>query len=82
MSILHVPHYAHNTSLGSIPVILGNVIRAVTAALFTVKPVAKASASKAAAPARRDLEALFSLAGSYESVSPDLAAELRYLGRR
>ncbi len=81
MSILNVPHYSHNDLHGGIAAHLGNALRAVAAALIA-KPAAKPAAEMIAAPKKANLAALFRLAGGYESVSPALAAELRYIGRR
>ena len=57
---------------------VGRAFRSLLAALLAVKP------SEQAAPAKklRDQLALFRLARDYEALSPNLAAELRFIAAR
>ncbi|TCS36262.1 hypothetical protein EDC30_10779 [Paucimonas lemoignei] len=82
MSILHVPHYSQADSHNSLLTNIAGALRNVAYALFAAQPAAKPVPAKAVAMKKADREGLFRLARSYEDVSPNLAAELRYFGRQ
>lgn len=63
---------------------VGHAVRNLLAALLAVKP-AKAAAAKPTVSQRsklRDVETLFAMADSYQHISPNLSAELRYMAAR
>jgi hypothetical protein len=82
MSILHAPHYSHTDSNSNVLASIANALRAVANTLFAATPATKPVAVNAAAVKKADRASLFRLASSYEDVSPNLAAELRYIGRQ
>lgn len=82
MSILHVPHYSHTDSHESGLSHLLHTLRTMGAALFAAKPAVKTAVVPVAAPKKADRASLFRVARSYEDLSPNLAAELRYIGRQ
>lgn len=77
MSSIAFPQYSSNDGL-SYGANVGRAFRSLLAALLAVKP------ARDAAPAAtlRDQMALFRLARDYEALSPNLAAELRFIASR
>lgn len=66
---------------------VGLAVRNLLAALLAVKPAKAANAAieKPTASQRsklKDIEALFAMADSYQHISPNLSAELRYMAAR
>jgi hypothetical protein len=77
MSSIAFPQHSSGNGL-SYGANVGRAFRSLLAALLAVKP------SEQAAPAAnlRDRLALFRLARDYEALSPNLAAELRFIASR
>ncbi|MFS0753236.1 hypothetical protein ABC383_00865 [Noviherbaspirillum sp. 1P10PC] len=77
MSSIALPQHSGNNGL-SYGANVGRAFRSLLAALLAVKP------SEQAAPAAklRDQLALFRMARDYEALSPNLAAELRFIAAR
>jgi hypothetical protein len=77
MSSIALPQHSSDNGL-SYGANVGRAFRSLLAALLAVKP------SEQAAPAAklRDQLALFRLARDYEALSPNLAAELRFIAAR
>ena len=77
MSSIALPQYSSNDGL-SYGANVGRAFRSLLAALLAVKPAGQASP----AAKLRDQLALFRLARDYEALSPNLAAELRFIAAR
>jgi hypothetical protein len=78
MSTITSPHAARNESATTYAQNVGYALRSLLAALLAVKP------QQAVSPRSklRDQLAVFKLAHQYESLSPNLAAELRCIASR
>jgi hypothetical protein len=77
MSSIAFPQHSSGTGL-SYGANVGRAFRSLLAALLAVKP----SGQAAPAAKLRDQLALFRLARDYEALSPNLAAELRFIASR
>lgn len=78
MSNMNTAVYPQNHFNGTYGENLVRAARIFVAALFAAKPVAKPVVAEATPKARAaDLRSLYRLASSFDSVSPNLAAELR-----
>lgn len=75
MSMITFPHAARNEAATTYAQNVGHAFRSLLAALLAVKPQQPVSQRVRL----RDQLAVFKLAREYEAVSPDLAAELRYI---
>ena len=78
MSTITRPHAARNAVASTYAQNLGYALRSLLAALLAVKPAQPASPRSAL----RDQRAVFRLAREYETLSPNLAAELRFIASR
>lgn len=78
MSTITFPHAARNEVASTYAQNVGYALRSLLAALLAVKPAQPASPRSA----MRDRLAVFRLAREYEALSPNLAAELRFIASR
>lgn len=78
MSTITFPHAARNESASTYAQNVGYAFRSLLAALLAVKPAQPVSQRAAL----RDQLAVFKLARDYEALSPNLAAELRFIASR
>lgn len=78
MSTLTFPHSARNEATSTYAQNVGDAFRSLLAALLAVKPAQPASLRSKL----RDQLAVFRLAREYETLSPNLAAELRFIASR
>ena len=78
MSTMTFPQAARNEASSTYAQNVGHAFRSLLAALFAVKP-AQPVTQKARL---RDQLAVFRLARKYEALSPNLAAELRFIATR
>ena len=78
MSTITFPHAARSEAAMTYAQNVGHAFRSLLAALLAVKPQQPASAGATL----RDQLAVFRLAREYETFSPNLAAELRFIASR
>jgi len=78
MSTITFPHTARNEAPSTYAQNVGYALRSLLAALLAVKPAQPVSPRSK----MRDQLAVFRLARDYEALSPNLAAELRFIASR
>ena len=78
MSTITFPHSSRNEAATTYAQNVGHAFRSLLAALLAVKP----RQPVAARATLRDQLAVFRLAREYEALSPNLAAELRFIAGR
>ena len=78
MSTITFPHTARNEAASTYAQNVGYALRSLLAALLAVKPAQPVSPRSK----MRDQLAVFRLARDYEALSPNLAAELRFIASR
>jgi hypothetical protein len=81
MSTITFPHSARNESATTYAQNVGYAFRSLLAALLAVKP-AQPQQPASQRSKLRDQLAVFKLARDYEALSPNLAAELRFIASR
>ena len=81
MSTITFPHAARNEAASTYAQNVGYAFRSLLAALLAVKPQ-QAQQLTSRRSKLRDQLAVFRLAREYEALSPNLAAELRFIASR